>query len=149
VPKTLKGKSKTGEAVDLYKLWMRRHTTKFNGVSYVTQRGAEAVYTDAGQQQVRELVQFYMSNAKAIREALNGIGLKTYGGVNAPYVWLKTPGSMTSWQFFDKLLSDCHVVGTPGSGFGAAGEGYFRLSAFNSRANVDEAMHRLREKLKA
>lgn len=149
VPKTLKGKSKTGEAVDLYKLWMRRHTTKFNGVSYVTQRGAEAVYTDAGRQQVRELVQFYMSNAKAIREALDGIGLKTYGGVNAPYVWLKTPGSLTSWQFFDKLLNECNVVGTPGSGFGAAGEGYFRLSAFNSRVNVDEAMNRLREKLKA
>jgi LL-diaminopimelate aminotransferase len=148
VPKTLKGKNKAGEPTDIYKLWMRRHTTKFNGVSYITQRGAEAVYTDAGQAEVKKLVEFYLSNAKVIRENLSAIGLKTFGGVNAPYVWLATPGKMTSWEFFDKLLTECNVVGTPGSGFGAAGEGYFRLSAFNSRANVDEAMVRLKAKLK-
>jgi LL-diaminopimelate aminotransferase len=126
---------------------MRRHTTKFNGVSYITQRGAEAVYTPEGQAETRKLVEFYLSNAKVIRESLSAIGLKTFGGVNAPYVWLATPGKLTSWEFFDKLLTDCHVVGTPGSGFGAAGEGYFRLSAFNSRANVDEAVSRIKAKL--
>lgn len=147
VPRSLKGKAQDGSVVEIYKLWNRRHTTKFNGVSYITQRGAEAVYTEAGQQQVRGLVDFYMANARIIREALAAIGLKVYGGVNAPYVWVKTPGSATSWQFFDQLLRQAHVVGTPGSGFGAAGEGYFRLSAFNSRENVNEAVRRLREKI--
>jgi LL-diaminopimelate aminotransferase len=148
VPKTLTGKTKSGETVEIHKLWTRRHTTKFNGVSYITQRGAEAVYSEAGQKQVGDLVNFYMANAKIIRENLSQIGLKVYGGVNAPYVWLKTPGHQTSWQFFDHLLKETHVVGTPGSGFGAAGEGYFRLSSFNSRENVNEAMQRLREKIK-
>lgn len=149
VPKNLKGTTKTGEEVEIYKLWTRRHTTKFNGVSYITQRGAEAVYSDAGRKQVRDRVSFYMTNARIIRDNLNQIGLKTYGGVNAPYVWVKTPGQMTSWQCFDHLLQNCHVVTTPGSGFGAAGEGYFRVSSFNSRENVEEAMLRLREKVTA
>jgi LL-diaminopimelate aminotransferase len=148
VPKTLKGKAKDGSAVEIYKLWTRRHTTKFNGVSYIAQRGAEAVYTNAGRQQVRGLVDFYMANAKIIREALTALGLKVYGGVNAPYVWVKTPGAATSWQFFDQLLRDAHIVGTPGSGFGAAGEGYFRLSAFNSRENVNEAVRRFKDKIR-
>jgi LL-diaminopimelate aminotransferase len=149
VPKSLTGQTKAGETVEIHKLWTRRHTTKFNGVSYITQRGAEAVYTDAGRQQVRDLVSFYMANAQIIRDNLSQLGLKVYGGINAPYVWLKTPANQTSWQFFDHLLKETHVVGTPGSGFGAAGEGYFRLSSFNSRENVNEAMSRLREKIKA
>lgn len=147
VPKSLKGESTAGEPVELHKLWMRRHTTKFNGVPYIVQRGAEAVYSDAGRQQVRGLVDFYMENARLIREGLADAGLEVFGGVNAPYVWLRTPGGMTSWQFFDHLLSEAHVVGTPGSGFGASGEGYFRLSAFNSRANVEEALSRIGSKL--
>lgn len=148
VPKNLKGCACNGDEVEIYRLWNRRHTTKFNGVSYITQRGAEAAYTDAGRRQVRDLVSFYMANAKIIRENLTEMGLKVYGGINAPYVWLATPGGMTSWQFFDHLLKETNVVGTPGSGFGAAGEGYFRISAFNSRENVDEAMTRLRKHIK-
>ena len=147
VPKNLMAKTSAGEKAEVYKLWNRRHTTKFNGVSYITQRGAEAVYTEQGRKEVADLVTFYMTNAKIIRESLTKIGLKVYGGINAPYVWLKTPGNQTSWQFFDSLLETCNVVGTPGSGFGAAGEGYFRLSSFNSRENVNEAMKRLTEKL--
>jgi LL-diaminopimelate aminotransferase len=143
IPKTLKGKTTSGESVELHKLWTRRHTTKFNGVSYITQRGAEAVYSPEGKQQVRAIVDFYMANARIVRESLTKLGIQVFGGINAPYVWLKTPGNTTSWQFFDKLLSEAHVVGTPGSGFGACGEGYFRLSAFNSRENVTEAMSRL------
>ena len=148
VPKTLKGRSRSGDEVDLYKLWNRRHTTKFNGVSYITQAGAAAIYTPEGRQQINQVIAHYMTNAKIIRESLTALNMKVYGGVNAPYVWLKTPGNTTSWQFFDQLLSQCHVVGTPGSGFGAAGEGYFRLSAFNSRENVNEAMKRIKEQLK-
>ncbi len=143
VPRSLHGVASDGSKVDLYRLWMRRHTTKFNGVSYIVQRGAEAVYSPEGQQQTGDLVRFYLDNARIIREALTSLGLKVYGGVNAPYVWIKTPGNATSWDFFDKLLHDAHVVCTPGSGFGAAGEGYVRLSAFNSRENVEEAMQRI------
>jgi LL-diaminopimelate aminotransferase len=148
VPKSLKGQARDGSTVELYKLWNRRHTTKFNGVSYITQSGAAAIYSAEGKPQVRATIDFYMANAKIIRESLSVLGLKVYGGVNAPYVWVKTPGSATSWDFFDTLLKDCNVVVTPGSGFGASGEGYFRVSAFNSRANVEEAMKRLKEKLK-
>jgi LL-diaminopimelate aminotransferase len=144
VPKTLKGRAADGGEVDLFRLWTRRHTTKFNGVSYITQRGAEAVYSTEGKQQIRALLDFYLANAKRIREGISSLGLQVFGGVNAPYVWLKTPGTTTSWQFFDDLLSKAHVVGTPGSGFGAAGEGYFRISAFNSRANVEEALLRIK-----
>lgn len=149
VPKSLKGTAKNGETVDLYKLWNRRHTTKFNGVSYVTQAGAAAIYTPEGRTQIKATIDHYMTNARIIRESLTALGMKVYGGVNAPYVWLKTPAGTTSWQFFDQLLSQCNVVGTPGSGFGASGEGYLRLSAFNSRENVNEAMARLKERLRA
>ncbi len=149
VPKTLKGRSQAGEEVDLFRLWTRRHTTKFNGVSYITQRGAEAVYSPEGKKQVKTIVDFYLANAKLIRESLSSLGIKVFGGVNAPYVWIKTPGNTTSWQFFDDLLSKANVVGTPGSGFGAAGEGYFRISAFNSRANVEEALRRIRKTVQA
>ena len=114
------------------------------------QRGAEAVYSEAGQAQIKELISFYLENARIIREQLTAAGIQVYGGVNAPYVWVKTPDGLTSWDFFDKLLQSCHVVGTPpGSGFGAAGEGYFRISAFNSRDNVNEAMQRITAKFKA
>jgi LL-diaminopimelate aminotransferase len=149
VPKTLKGKAADGSEVELWKLWNRRQSTKFNGVSYIVQRGAEAVYSPEGQQQVKGLINFYMENAKIIREQLTAAGIKVYGGVNAPYVWVQTPNGLSSWDFFDKLLQTCNVVGTPGSGFGAAGEGYFRISAFNSRDNVNEAMMRITEKFKA
>jgi LL-diaminopimelate aminotransferase len=149
VPKTLMGKAADGTDVELWKLWNRRQSTKFNGVSYIVQRGAEAVYSDTGKAQTRALIDFYMENAKIIREQLTAAGIEVHGGVNAPYVWLKTPNGLSSWDFFDKLLTNCHVVGTPGSGFGAAGEGYFRISAFNSRDNVNEAMKRITAKFKA
>jgi LL-diaminopimelate aminotransferase len=148
VPKTLTAKAADGSDVELWKLWNRRQSTKFNGVSYIVQRGAEAVYSEEGQAQIKELISFYLENAKIIREQLTSLGLAVYGGVDAPYVWVKTPNNLSSWDFFDKLLQTMHVVGTPGSGFGAAGEGYFRISAFNSRENVEEAMQRIRSKLK-
>ena len=148
VPKTLTAKASDGSDVELWKLWNRRQSTKFNGVSYIVQRGAEAVYSPEGQEQIKQLVSFYLENAKIIREKLTAAGLQVYGGVNAPYVWVKTPNGLTSWDFFDKLVNTCNVVGTPGSGFGAAGEGYFRISAFNSRENVEEAMKRITEKFK-
>lgn len=143
VPKSLKAKASDGTEVQIWSLWNRRQSTKFNGVSYVVQRGAEAVYSDAGKAQTRALIDFYMENARIIREQLAIAGIEVYGGVNAPYVWVKTPHGLSSWDFFDKLLHTCNVVGTPGSGFGAAGEGYFRISAFNSRDNVEEAMRRI------
>lgn len=145
IPKELKGAAADGREVALHGLWSRRHSTKFNGVSYVTQRGAEAVYSEAGQAQVRELIAFYLENARILRETLAEIGVEAYGGVNAPYVWLKTPGGLSSWAFFDRLLDEAHLVGTPGSGFGASGEGYFRLSAFNSRENILAATERLKK----
>jgi LL-diaminopimelate aminotransferase len=117
-------------------------------VSYIVQRGAEAVYSEEGQAQTKALVNFYLENAKIIREQLAAAGLAVYGGVNAPYVWVKTPNGLSSWEFFDKLLHAANVVGTPGSGFGAAGEGYFRISTFNSRENVEEAMQRITQKFK-
>ncbi len=143
VPKTLTAKASDGSDVELWKLWNRRQSTKFNGVSYIVQRGAEAVYSEEGKAQVKELVSFYLENAQIICDQLKGAGFEVYGGVNAPYIWLKTPNNLSSWDFFDKLLQTAHVVGTPGSGFGAAGEGYFRISAFNSRENVEEAMKRI------
>ena len=146
VPKTLTAKAADGSNVELWKLWNRRQSTKFNGVSYIIQRGAEAVYSEAGQTQIKALVNFYLDNAKIIRQELTNAGLNVYGGVNAPYVWVKTPHGLSSWEFFDKLLETVNVVGTPGSGFGAAGEGYFRISAFNSRENVEEAMKRITAK---
>ena len=145
VPKTLTGSTKAGERVSMNQLWNRRHTTKFNGVSYPVQRAAEAIYSAEGKLQVKALIDFYLTNARLIREGLESAGIKVYGGVNAPYVWVKTPGGENSWAFFDRLLQQAHLVGTPGSGFGAAGEGYFRLSAFNSRENVEEAVRRFRK----
>ncbi|NBP32480.1 MAG: LL-diaminopimelate aminotransferase [Synechococcaceae bacterium WB6_1B_055] len=149
VPRGLMGKAANGEEIEIWGLWNRRQCTKFNGVSYIVQRGAEAVYSPEGRAQVKALVAFYMENASIIRSALKEAGLEVYGGEQAPYVWIKTPNGLDSWQFFDKLLQGANVVGTPGSGFGAAGEGYFRLSAFNSRANVEEAITRIRKLLLA
>ena len=149
VPKQLTAKAADGSEVELWKLWNRRQSTKFNGVSYIVQRGAEAVYSEAGKAQIKALVNFYLENAQIICNKLTGAGFDVYGGVNAPYIWLKTPHKLSSWDFFDKLLQTTNVVGTPGSGFGAAGEGYFRISAFNSRENVEEAMKRITEQFKA
>jgi len=152
IPKGLTAKADDGARVPLHRLWLRRQSTKFNGVSYIVQRAAEACYTEAGQQQVQAIIDHYMGNAKIILKALAKLGLIAYGGVNAPYIWLKTPtpggSALSSWDLFDKLLTEAHIVGTPGSGFGAAGEGYFRISAFNSRENVEQAMHRMRTRLK-
>jgi len=143
IPKNLRGLSSTNEEIELWPLWNRRQSTKFNGVSYVVQRGAEAVYSLEGKKQVRGLIDFYMENAKIMKNKLQNSGYKVYGGDNAPYIWIKVPDQMTSWDFFDFLLQKVSVVGTPGSGFGLAGEGYFRLSAFNSRSNVLDAMERI------
>ncbi|MFN5531723.1 MAG: LL-diaminopimelate aminotransferase [Planctomycetaceae bacterium] len=145
VPKSVTAAGLGGERIPLHGLWNRRHTTKFNGVSYPVQRAAEAIYSPEGKKQVQTLIDFYLTNARLIREGLQAAGVKVYGGVNAPYVWVKTPGSQTSWEFFDRLLQTAHLVGTPGSGFGASGEGYFRLSAFNSRENVEEAVRRFQK----
>ena len=145
IPKTLMGKTSDGQLQSVHALWNRRHCTKFNGVSYPVQRGAEAVYTAAGREQVSELIAFYMNNARLLREGLTEVGFEVYGGEHAPYVWIKTPNGMTSWEFFDELLGKSNIVGTPGSGFGAAGEGYFRLSAFNSVENTKEALSRIKE----
>lgn len=147
VPKTLMGTDPSGSRVSFHALWNRRHCTKFNGVSYPVQKAAAAVYSEAGQRETRALVAYYMENARLIREGLAEAGLAVYGGVNAPYIWLKTPAGVDSWQFFDRLLEQCHVVGTPGSGFGPAGEGYFRLSAFNDRRRIEEAIQRIATKL--
>jgi LL-diaminopimelate aminotransferase len=143
IPKSLQGTTASGESRSIHALWNRRHSTKFNGVSYPIQRGAAAAYSAGGKQQISELIKFYLTNAQLLRDGLQKVGITVYGGVNAPYVWLKTPGGATSWDFFDTLLEKSHLVGTPGSGFGASGEGYFRLSAFNSRANIEEAVSRV------
>ena len=143
IPKNLKGKTFHNEQVNLWDLWNRRQSTKFNGVSYIVQRGAEAVYSNEGQTQIKSLVNFYMKNAAIIRSSLSNAGFSVYGGEHAPYVWIKSPDQMSSWDFFDLLLEKTNIVGTPGSGFGSSGEGYFRLSAFNSRENVQTAMRRI------
>ncbi|SDF67689.1 LL-diaminopimelate aminotransferase [Sporolituus thermophilus] len=148
VPKTVMASTAAGEKYPLNKLWNRRQTTKFNGVPYIVQRGAEAVYSPEGQKQIREIIQYYMTNAKIIREGLESVGLQVFGGVNAPYIWLKTPHNLDSWAFFDKLLTEAHIVGTPGSGFGPSGEGYFRLTAFGSRENTERAIERIKTRLK-
>ena len=145
VPKGLKAYNSDGTTVDVNAIWNRRHCTKFNGASYISQAAAAASYSPQGKAQIRETINLYMSNAKTIRESLTSFGYEIYGGVNAPYVWLKTPKAMTSWQFFDELIAKANVVGTPGSGFGSAGEGFFRLSAFGSPANVAEAMERIKK----
>jgi LL-diaminopimelate aminotransferase len=147
VPQELQGTDRNGEAVSVHGLWARRQSTKFNGASYPIQVGAAAVYTEEGQAEIRAQNDYYMENARIIREALESLGMRVFGGVNAPYVWLKTPGGMGSWEFFDRLLENAHVVGTPGAGFGACGEGYFRLSAFAMREQVEEAVERIRTRL--
>ena len=143
VPKELIGYTKDGEEVQINPLWNRRQTTKFNGASYPVQRAAEATYSPEGQKQIKEVVDYYMANAKIIRESLTDIGLEVYGGVSSPYIWVKTPNNMDSWAFFDLLLNEANVVGTPGSGFGPSGEGYLRLTAFNTLENTKEAMDRI------
>lgn len=143
VPQGLRAYTKDGGAVEVNPIWKRRHCTKFNGVSYVTQAGAAAVYTPQGKTQIAQTIGVYMANAKVIRERLTKLGYQVYGGVNAPYIWLKTPNGLGSWAFFDRLLSEAHVVGTPGVGFGPAGEGYFRLTAFGTLENVKEALDRM------
>jgi LL-diaminopimelate aminotransferase len=137
-----------GDEGAINKLWFRRQTTMFNGASNVVQYGGLAIMSEQGQKECRELVAYYMANARTIREGLESIGIMCYGGVNAPYVWLETPARMTSWEFFDKLLNECHVVGTPGSGFGPAGEGYFRLSSFGHKEDVAKAMESITTRLK-
>ena len=148
VPEEVTGTTSTGERYSFNKLWLRRTTTKFNGASYPVQRAAAAVYSDEGWAQTKEVIDYYMENARIIREGLKEAGLTVFGGEDAPYIWLKTPGGLTSWEFFDKLLNECNVVGTPGSGFGPSGEGYFRLSAFGHRENVIEAVERIKKNLK-
>jgi LL-diaminopimelate aminotransferase len=147
IPKTVLGRTKDGSQHEFNKLWNRRHTTKFNGTAYIVQRGAEAIYSAEGQQQVKETIAYYMENARIIREGLQAAGLEAFGGVNAPYIWLKTPNNMPSWDFFDKLLTDINIVGTPGAGFGPCGEGYFRLTSFGNRENTLRAVDRIKNKL--
>lgn len=145
IPKALQGDGGNGQKVSLNAMWSRRHTTKFNGASYVVQRGAAAVYSPEGLQQTNAQIAHYMENARLLRAGLAKAGYRVFGGEHAPYIWLATPDGLTSWDFFDRLLDRAHLVGTPGSGFGPSGEGYFRLSAFNSRANVEEAIARLQK----
>ena len=147
VPKELEGRDADGKAVSLNALWFRRMSTKFNGVPYVIQRAAAAVYTDEGRRQTRAIIDSYMENARLIRQGLEAAGLTVYGGRNAPYIWVKTPPGLSSWDFFDKLLNEAHVVGTPGSGFGPSGEGYFRLTAFGRREQAEEAVQRIKTRL--
>lgn len=148
VPKEVCAYTANGEACQLNKLWNRRQTTKFNGTSYIIQKGAAAIFTKEGQQQIKDTINYYMTNAKIIKDGLENIGLSVFGGVNAPYIWLKTPDNMDSWEFFDKLLKEANIVGTPGSGFGPSGQGYFRLTAFGNRENTEEAIERFRTRLK-
>ena len=143
MPKTLLARTEGGKKLPLHPLWHRRWSTKANSVSYPVQRGAEALYSPEGRKQVRALIDHYMGNAKILREGATAAGLKVFGGQNAPYIWVKTPEGVTSWQMFDRMLNELNVVITPGSGFGAQGEGYFRISAFNSRENAEEVARRL------
>ncbi len=143
IPKELKGKTKDGEEISYNKLWNRRTCTKFNGVSYIVQRAAEATYSEEGRKQIQENINYYLENARIIKQGLEKAGFTCYGGVNSPYVWLKVPDGMTSWEFFDELLEKANVVGTPGSGFGPHGEGYFRLTAFGTKENTQKAIERI------
>src|SRR6202171_5966987 len=143
MPKSLLAQTASGKKLPLHPLWHRRWSTKANSVSYPVQRGAAPLYTTEGRKQVRALIDHYMGNAKILRDAANSAGLQAFGGVNAPYIWAKTPEGVTSWQMFDRMLTELNIVITPGSGFGAQGEGYFRVSAFNSRANAEEVARRL------
>ena len=146
IPKELTAVTVDGkQRVNLNQLWDRRQSTKFNGTSYISQRAAEAIYTPEGKKQIQETIDYYMENAKIMRETLSKLSYKVYGGVNAPYLWVKTPDGMDSWKFFEQLLSGCGVVCTPGVGFGPSGEGYFRLTSFGNREDVREAMRRIAE----
>ncbi|MBR3519819.1 MAG: LL-diaminopimelate aminotransferase [Paludibacteraceae bacterium] len=145
VPKELTASTLSGERIPLNRLWNRRQCTKFNGTSYITQRGAEAIYTPEGKSQVRETINYYMTNAKIMKEGLTSLGYQVFGGENAPYLWVKTPNGTTSWKFFEQMLYEANVVGTPGVGFGPSGEGYIRLTAFGERENCEEAMRRFRK----
>ena len=145
VPKELTAATLEGERIPLNRMWNRRQCTKFNGTSYITQRGAEAIYTPEGKKQVKAIIQYYMANARIMKEALESTGLKVFGGENAPYLWVKAPGEVSSWKFFEQMLYEANVVGTPGVGFGPSGEGYIRLSAFGERADCEEAMKRIRK----
>ena len=148
VPKEVTAATLKGERISLNHLWNRRQCTKFNGASYITQRGAEAIYTPEGKAQVRETINYYMTNARIMKDSLQNMGLKVYGGENAPYLWVKAPGGMGSWKFFEQMLYEANVVGTPGVGFGPSGEGYLRLTAFGERDDCERAMLRLRRWLK-
>ena len=145
VPKELTAATLEGERIPLNRMWNRRQCTKFNGTSYITQRGAEAIYTPEGKKQVKAIIQYYLANARIMKEALESTGLKVFGGENAPYLWVKTPGEVNSWKFFEQMLYEANVVGTPGVGFGPSGEGYIRLTAFGERADCEEAMKRIRK----
>lgn len=146
VPRTLA--CENGEPGALHRLWFRRQTTMFNGASNIVQEGGLAALSETGQRECQAIIDYYMTNAKVIREGLESIGIEVFGGVNAPYIWMATPGGMRSWEFFDKLLNEAHVVGTPGSGFGPSGEGYFRLSAFGHAGDVKRAVRSIQENLK-
>lgn len=149
IPKEVCATSLDGtQRVPLYKLWERRQSTKFNGTSYISQRAAEAIYTPEGHEQIMKTIHYYMENARIMRETLTKLGFRVYGGENAPYLWVKTPGEEDSWKFFDRLLYGCGVVCTPGVGFGPSGEGYFRLTSFGNREDVEEAMQRIAEWMK-
>lgn len=143
IPKELKTNTKNGDEIELNKLWNRRMSTKFNGVSYITQKAAEAIYSNIGQKQILNNIKYYLNNAKIIIDGLKKAGYTAYGGKNAPYIWVKVPNGLTSWEFFDKMLEEKQIVGTPGIGFGPSGEGYFRLTAFNTKENTKQAMERL------
>ena len=145
VPEELMGTASDGKRVQLNKLWNRRQCTKFNGTSYITQRGAEAIYTEQGQKQVKNTISYYMSNAKQMKSVFENLGIDVYGGENAPYLWLKTPKNLSSWDFFDKMLYEANVVVTPGVGFGPSGEGFVRLTAFGDQENCLEAMKRIKQ----
>lgn len=147
VPKELTAATLEGERIPLNRLWNRRQCTKFNGTSYITQRAAEAIYTPEGKEQIQETINYYMTNARIMKEGLESTGLKVYGGVNAPYLWVKTPNGTSSWRFFDQMLYEANVVGTPGVGFGPSGEGYIRLTAFGERDDCIEAMRRIKNRL--
>lgn len=145
VPKEVNAFTFGGEKIELNKMWNRRQCTKFNGTSYITQRGAEAVYSPEGKEQIKKTIRYYMTNARIMKEGLEECGLQVYGGENAPYLWIKTPDGLSSWSFFDKLLYEAHIVGTPGVGFGPSGEGYLRLTAFGDRNDTLEAIDRLKK----
>ena len=147
IPRELCGTDANGKRVEIGTLWMRRHTTKFNGVSYPVQVGAAATYSERGRAEIGEQIRYYLTNARIIREGLTAAGATVSGGINAPYVWVKTPRGARSWDCFDQLLERAHVVVTPGAGFGACGEGYFRLSAFGKRDQVEEAVERIRQRI--